>query len=437
MNRTPRVARCNYASAVLLGVFLCVPVGCTSSNEVASVDGVDPVERTNGTSAQALAAASPITSGFAGKCLDDSSDRTTNGNKIDLWACNGTAAQNWTYTGGTFVGPGGKCIDVTGNRQVAGTVGDLYQCNATSAQQWTVSGASIKSAGGLCLDVEGSVNTNGAKLVLATCNGSSESQLWHTSAAPPPTQPSLRQYAVEQTNGGAGVYEVNSVKTFAQPTQKANAIWVAATIPNDGSQNNVSVVDSQGNTFTSIGVEHDTGNGAQTVWQFYAANIKGDQGTADAVTVKWGNDNYKGVLIAEIAGVTASPLVGHSVNLQAGDAPGANDGVTSNGIVVSAAQTPALLLALSMDTFGGTSDLGPNQGGDGQSGPKFGTGFTAETTLWNFDPGLTCAGIACNLASFETKSITAAGTDAATFTARAPAGSPHPGDYATVAVVFH
>ena len=452
--------------------------------------------RTLATSSAVSEAGTPIVSAIGAKCLDDNGDLTTNFNKIQIWQCNSTTAQQWSYTAGTLVGPGGKCLDVHYDDQAAGTVVDLYQCNGTNAQKWTIHGTAIESVDGYCLDVKGGVNANGTQVQIADCDGS-ESQVWHVSdssdaggeapctfdgktvasgshvspnpfesasvpygetctaevvtcedgvltpsnASPtcivepaPSTRPSLRQYNVEQTIGGSGVWEVDSSQQFKMPTQKGNTIWVVATIPNDGAQGDVTVRDTQGNTFIALNFEQDNSQGHQSVWQFYASDIRGDSSTPDTVTVVWGNDNYKGILIAEVAGVTATSLVGHNATIQDYDAPAGSNTVTSGPVSVSASATPALLLAVSMDTYGGTSD----EGGDGDAGPVCGNGFTQEDYMWNWDPGSTCAGdLPCNLGAFETVSVVAAGDAAGLFTARAPKGSSAPGTYVTVAAAFH
>jgi hypothetical protein len=87
-----------------------------------------------------------------------------------------------------------------------------------------------------------------------------------------------------------------------------------------------------------------------------------------------------------------------------------------------------------MDTFGGSSDTG----GDGYAGPIYGTGFSGKDYLWDWDPGALCSGgVTCNLAAFETLSITDGGTTAGLFTARAPSNASDPGSYVTLAAVFH
>jgi hypothetical protein len=435
-------------AALLLATSGLALIACSSADNGAS-EG-DPESSSSALSATA----GPLVSGIDGKCLDDNGDKTTNDNKIQLYTCNETAAQEWTYTGGTFVGPGGKCLDIDEDHQVAGTIVKLYSCNGTNAQKWTIAGKAIKSTAGLCLDVKNGADANGTQIQVYGCNGN-PSQQWTVTgvtsapdagapkdagkdAAPdaskPAAAPTLRQWSTAQTTGTAG-FEQDFPTQFKTPTEKGSTIWVAATIPNDGGQNDLKVVDTQGNTFAALDELHDTGRGAQSVWHFYATNIKGDSGsTPDTVTVQWANDNYKGVLIAEVAGATAASLVGHHGNIQAENAPSGEDTVTSGDIDVTASDAPALLLSASMDTYGGTSD----EGGDDFPGPVAGSGYTSEGVLWNFDPGQTCTGgLACNLATFEAKTITGATTSAAgVFTARAPKTASVPGTYVTVAAVF-
>jgi hypothetical protein len=443
-------------AALLLATSGLALIACSSADSGESAD--DP----ESASSALTATAGPIVSGIDEKCLDDSGDKTTNDNKIQLYSCNKTAAQEWTYTGSTFVGPGGKCLDIQSDNQVAGTIVQLYTCNGTDAQKWTLSGKAIKSTKGLCLDVKNGADANGTQIQIYGCNGN-PSQQWTVSgvtsapdagapkdagkdaaadagkdAAPDASKPSaapiLRQFNTAQTTGTSG-FEADFPTQFKTPTEKGSTLWVVATIPNDGGQNNVSVEDTQGNTFKALDVEHDTGRGAQTVWHFYATNIKGDSGgTPDTVTVQWANDNYKGVLIAEVAGASEASLVGHSANVQTEDAPGGTNGVTSNDIETPASDRPALLLSLSMDTYGGYSD----EDGDTYAGPIVGSGYTSEGVMWNFDPNQTCQGLPCNLATFESKTITSSQEVAGLFTARAP-GPPSPtaGTYVTVAAVFH
>ena len=227
--------------------------------------------------------------------------------------------------------------------------------------------------------------------------------------------PSLVQFVTVQSADAEN--EDDSTVQFPAPTKTGDAIWVAVTVPDFGGVHTISVTDTQGNTYTLLDQKNDGKPGTQSVAHFYAANIVGDTATPDSVTVHWSVDNYKGVLAGEIAGVTGAPLVGHSANIQDGLNRGTNN-VTSDAIPVSAAQTPALLVALSMNTSGGTSDTG----GSGFGAPAAGTGFLPRTVVWDWG---------ANLATFETSSITAAGDAVPLFNA------PSTDSYLTVAAVFH
>ncbi|HUN92924.1 MAG TPA: IPT/TIG domain-containing protein [Burkholderiaceae bacterium] len=228
--------------------------------------------------------------------------------------------------------------------------------------------------------------------------------------------PYLAQYNVSQTSGTNGV---NSLAVpFSAPTHAGSTIWVAVTISDYAGVHTLSVTDSQGNVYTLLDQENDGNPGYQSVAHFVATNIAGDSTTPNVVTVSHTWENYDGVLVAEIAGTSgAAALVGHSANIQDGLAAGTNN-VTSGAIAVTAAQTPALLVALSMNTSGGSSDLG----GTGFGGPAAGNGLAQVAQMWNW-------GI--NLATLATEPVTSAASVAATFNA------PDKDSYVTVGVVFH
>jgi hypothetical protein len=119
----------------------------------------------------------PITSGLAGKCVDNASNATTNGNKIDLSDCNGSAAQRWTPNNGALQ-IDGKCMDVTGQAVTDGTLVELWDCNGGVNQQWTATnGALVSAQSGKCLDDPASSTTNGTQLEIWTCNGGAN-QKW-------------------------------------------------------------------------------------------------------------------------------------------------------------------------------------------------------------------------------------------------------------------
>lgn len=236
-----------------------------------------------------------------------------------------------------------------------------------------------------------------------------------TITAPRTGQPSLQQFVSTQTKDAD--FANDSTVQFQTPTKTGDAIWVAVTVADFGGVHAITVSDTQGNTYTLLDQKNDGLPGTQTVAHFYAASIVGDTATPDTITVHWGSDNYKGILAAEIAGVTGAPLVGHSANIQDG-LDGGTDNVTSGAIPIAAAQTPALLVALSMNTSGGASDTG----GSGFGGPGAGSGFLPRTMIWEWGT---------NLATLETSSITTAGNAVPVFNA------PSRDSYLTVAAVFH
>ena len=99
-------------------------------------------------------------------------------------------------------------------------------------------------------------------------------------------------------------------------TKAGDAIWVAVTVPNNPTGPwTISVTDSQGNTFKMLNQVNDGPPGTQTVAHFVATNIWGDMTKPDTITVDWPSDNYKGVIIAEVAGASGAAVLG-------GTAPG-------------------------------------------------------------------------------------------------------------------
>jgi beta-glucosidase len=121
----------------------------------------------------------PVKNAAAGKCLDDSGARTSNGNPIDLWKCNGSAAQNWTAAAANTLTVFGKCLDNRGGVNANGNQIDLYKCNGSGAQTWVhqANGSYLNPATGKCLDDSGGRTSNGNKIDLYKCNGSN-AQKW-------------------------------------------------------------------------------------------------------------------------------------------------------------------------------------------------------------------------------------------------------------------
>ncbi|HET7017901.1 MAG TPA: ricin-type beta-trefoil lectin domain protein [Streptosporangiaceae bacterium] len=112
-------------------------------------------------------------------CLDDASDSTAAGNKIQVWTCRGDAAQNWLVEpGGTIQLGASSCLDTTGGH-TDGTKVVLEPCSGTSSQIWThgSNDSLVQQSTGMCLDINGGTATNGTAMQIWTCNGGTN-QAW-------------------------------------------------------------------------------------------------------------------------------------------------------------------------------------------------------------------------------------------------------------------
>lgn len=127
-----------------------------------------------------------VTSGYAGKCLDDRGGGTANGNPIQLYTCNGTAPQNVTVNiNGNEIVVMGKCVDdpAGGN---AGTPVRLWSCTDAASQVWVYyPNGNIEQAQGGCLDAPRS--TSGTQLVNGSCLPGAQNtpnMVWRSPSAP-------------------------------------------------------------------------------------------------------------------------------------------------------------------------------------------------------------------------------------------------------------
>jgi len=129
-------------------------------------------------------ATGPVTSGIAGKCLDDTGGATANGTKIEIWDCNGGANQQWTPNYGVLQ-VSGKCLDVIGGGTANGTLVELWDCNGGANQVWQPqsNGTLLNPASGKCLDDPALSTTNGTQLEIWDCNGGANQQ-WALPRAP-------------------------------------------------------------------------------------------------------------------------------------------------------------------------------------------------------------------------------------------------------------
>ncbi|MEU3512067.1 ricin-type beta-trefoil lectin domain protein [Streptomyces longwoodensis] len=140
-------------------------------------DQFDNLSITAGTGSQTPSG--PVTSLLnTGKCLDNYSGSSTNGNKVGIWDCNGTDAQRWTFRDGSLQ-TGGKCLDITGGGSSNGSLVEMWECHGGANQQWQSDNGALRNpASGRCLDIPGFDTTNGTQLDIWDCDGGTN-QKWN------------------------------------------------------------------------------------------------------------------------------------------------------------------------------------------------------------------------------------------------------------------
>lgn len=226
---------------------------------------------------------------------------------------------------------------------------------------------------------------------------------------------------VKNNDGAQDTFVQTIAAQFDALTAAGNAI-VGFFTQSDfaGVVTNSVTTDARGNTYT-LTDQADTAvsGGAQSVNAFVAQAIAGDPTTPDIVTNGYVNgqgiNDWMAAYIVEVSNVITACLVGHNGRPQNALAPG-TDNATSGNIVLSAAQVPALILGLCMNT----SIVGAHPT------PTAGTNMTPI-------PGATWTlGFAFNCACAAWRVVNAAGTYQAVFN-QASAGAE---DMATVAVAL-
>jgi hypothetical protein len=115
------------------------------------------------------------------KCLNIVNNGKANGSKLQLWSCNGGANELWEITGGygALYNPASqKCIDDPSNSETNGTQLDISTCNNEPRQDWLLPGSPFESAvSGKCINDSGNSTSNGAAIISYTCNGASNEKL--------------------------------------------------------------------------------------------------------------------------------------------------------------------------------------------------------------------------------------------------------------------
>ncbi|HEV2636516.1 MAG TPA: choice-of-anchor D domain-containing protein [Actinocrinis sp.] len=117
-----------------------------------------------------------ITSGIAGKCLDDN-NLNADGTAVIIYDCHGGPTQTWTVSNGVLQ-INGKCADVTGQGTANGTKVELWDCNGGTNQQWTAeaNGELVSVSSGRCLDDPASATANQTQVQIWDCNDGANQQ---------------------------------------------------------------------------------------------------------------------------------------------------------------------------------------------------------------------------------------------------------------------
>ncbi len=117
-------------------------------------------------------------------CLDDTSDSTTAGTKIELQTCVGGAEQRWTVEGNGTIQVNGHCLDSATTTKKGTVPVVLNPCNGNASQQWTVAssyelrntGATTLNGTPYCLVDPGGNPTNGTQLQISACTTTKSGQ---------------------------------------------------------------------------------------------------------------------------------------------------------------------------------------------------------------------------------------------------------------------
>src|SRR5258708_11198160 len=207
------------------------------------------------------------------------------------------------------------------------------------------------------------------------------------------SSPSVRQSAEYTGYPGANS---TSWKVTLNNVQARSTIYVVGTWPNFASTYpTMGVTDTGTNTYIQLDRHDDTMNftlgikGTQSMGHWYAANVKAGSYTINMAPSPATFEDWVALAAFEIAGVAATPLDGHALNLQARIPPGIN---TVTATVTNVASS-GILVAVTFDDIDSTAPTVPLAGsgfGDlGSLGDFRGTGKFAPRAgdYWVLAPG--------------------------------------------------
>lgn len=236
---------------------------------------------------------------------------------------------------------------------------------------------------------------------------------------------SVRQVKLYDT----GATSVNSAQTIAISTfPQGNVLAGSTLIVMPTCSNFAGTIiwganDSRNGTYTPLDITRDPGNASFN--SYYRANCSSMAGTD---TISWrygpsasvdGNEDFVGVLIIEVIGITSSPLLAHAINA-------GTNGVQTVASTTADTITTANLVCGAVAGIVVAASYNSVQNGSAPYAPTVGTGFSSDGTSLIFGSGSTAT------ARLEHLRSASLGTLAATFTA-ATATSTH---FQTLAVAL-
>jgi hypothetical protein len=203
--------------------------------------------------------------------------------------------------------------------------------------------------------------------------------------------------------------------------QAGSTIYVVGTWPNFASDYPTMAVTDGTNTYTQLDRYDDKTifnlgiQGTQSVGHWYAANVQAGTYTINMAPASTAFEDWVGVVVFEITGVSANPLDGHALRFQSSIPPG----TSTVAATVTNTNSSGILVAVTFDDIDATAPTGPLPG----------SGFTDLGALWDFTKSGKPA------ARAEYSSVSSSGAHTAPFTPQE--GGQQSPNYMTLGAIFH
>jgi hypothetical protein len=163
------------ATATLTGTTATNPPSLTLDVDAAQPTATSSPTPSSSSSATSVPPAVTVhlSRGFAGKCVDDAGNSSSERAKVEIWTCSSIdEAQNWSYSGAELH-HGNLCINAKGNGK-SGSKLILWECTGSANEIWIhrSNGELVEKANGykLCVDDPAYSTKNGTQLIVYTCH---------------------------------------------------------------------------------------------------------------------------------------------------------------------------------------------------------------------------------------------------------------------------